>query len=268
MKHLQAQRDEQSAKLEEAKRNDEQAQSQFFSGMQELIKLRNELHNLEQEQEQRARRREALKKSIEEAEAADRQAQEQYSSLLEQQSQCAHGMELVRKKGEELRSAYDAGQKELQAVRSSQQQCQRQLTAAETREQSLKRLQQSYEGFSYGIKAVLKAQEPWREQVVGVAAELLQVEDKYVAAIETALGEGAQNLVMRSANAAKEAIAYLKRSNSGRATFLPLDTVQRRGPNREEEALAKLPGILGYAVDLIGFKPEAENAVRFCWAEC
>lgn len=260
VKQLQAQRDEQSAKLEEAKRNDEQAQSQFFSGMQELINLRNELHNLEQEQEQRARRREALKKSIEEAEEADRQAQEQYNSLLEQQSQCAHGMELVRKKGEELRSAYDAGQKELQAVRSSQQQCQRQLTAAETREQSLKRLQQSYEGFSYGIKAVLKAQEPWREQVVGVAAELLQVEDKYVAAIETALGEGAQNLVMRSANAAKEAIAFLKRTGSGRATFLPLDTVQRRGPN---EALAKLPGILGYAVDLIGFKPEAENAVRF-----
>ena len=263
VKQLQAQRDEQSAKLEEAKRNDEQAQSQFFSGMQELINLRNELHNLEQEQEQRARRREALKKSIEEAEAADRQAQEQYNSLLEQQSQCAHGMELVRKKGEELHSAYDAGQKELQAVRSSQQQCQRQLTAAETREQSLKRLQQSYEGFSYGIKAVLKAQEPWREQVVGVAAELLQVEDKYVAAIETALGEGAQNLVMRSANAAKEAIGFLKRTGSGRATFLPLDTVQRRGPNREEEALAKLPGILGYAVDLIGFKPEAENAVRF-----
>ena len=263
VKQLQAQRDEQSAKLEEAKRNDEQAQSQFFSGMQELINLRNELHNLEQEQEQRARRREALKKSIEEAEEADRQAQEQYNSLLEQQSQCAHGMELVRKKGEELRSAYDAGQKELQAVRRSQQQCQRQLTAAETREQSLKRLQQSYEGFSYGIKAVLKAQEPWREQVVGVAAELLQVEDKYVAAIETALGEGAQNLVMRSANAAKEAIAFLKRSNSGRATFLPLDTVQRRGPNREEEALAKLPGILGYAVDLIDYKPEAENAVRF-----
>ena len=259
VKQLQAQRDEQSAKLED----DEQAQSQFFSGMQELINLRNELHNLEQEQEQRARRREALKKSIEEAEATDRQAQEQYNSLLEQQSQCAHGMELVRKKGEELRSAYDAGQKELQAVRSSQQQCQRQLTAAETREQSLKRLQQSYEGFSYGIKAVLKAQEPWREQVVGVAAELLQVEDKYVAAIETALGEGAQNLVMRSANAAKEAIGYLKRSNRGRATFLPLDTVQRRGPNREEEALAKLPGILGYAVELIGFKPEAENAVRF-----
>ena len=255
---------EQEARMQElATEFDAVAQSQFFRGMQELIKLRNELHNLEQEQEQRARRREALKKSIEEAEAADRQAQEQYSSLLEQQSQCAHGMELVRKKGEELRSAYDAGQKELQAVRSSQQQCQRQLTAAETREQSLKRLQQSYEGFSYGIKAVLKAQEPWREQVVGVAAELLQVEDKYVAAIETALGEGAQNLVMRSANAAKEAIAYLKRSNSGRATFLPLDTVQRRGPNREEEALAKLPGILGYAVDLIGFKPEAENAVRF-----
>ena len=255
VKQLQAQRDEQSAKLEEAKRNDEQAQSQFFSGMQELINLRNELHNLEQEQEQRARRREALKKSIEEAEEADRQVQEQYNSLLEQQSQCAHGMELVRKKGEELRSAYDAGQKELQAVRSSQQQCQRQLTAAETREQSLKRLQQSYEGFSYGIKAVLKAQEPWREQVVGVAAELLQVEDKYVAAIETALGEGAQNLVMRSANAAKEAIAFLKRTGSGRATFLPLDTVQP-GVFR-----GRLSGTARLASALVQADPRYENIV-------
>lgn len=124
----------------------------------------------------------------------------------------------------------------------SHQQCQRQVTAAEAREEALKRLQQSYEGFGYGIKVVMKAAESWRNQVVGVAAELIHVDNKYVAAIETALGEGAQNIVMRSAAAAKAAIGYLKSSGSGRATFLPLDTVQRRLPSRDEEQLAKLPG--------------------------
>ena len=102
---------------------------------------------------------------------------------------------------------------------------------------------------------MLKAQEPWREQVVGVAAELLQVEDKYVAAIETALGEGAQNLVMRSANAAKEAIAYLKRSNSGRATFLPLDTVQGSRFN------GRLTGTAEVAADLVETAPQYQHII-------
>ena len=94
-------------------------------------------------------------------------------------------------------------------------------------------------------------------------AELIKVEDKYVVAIETALGEGAQNIVARTAQAAKQAIAFLKQSASGRATFLPLDTVQRRYSSKEEEAAAKLPGVCGFAVDLVQYAPTAENAIRF-----
>ena len=263
VERLDWERSEQQKLLDAAKQRSVDAQSEFFSGMQELLKMRNDLRALEQEQEQRMRRREMLKKAIAEAEAATDQLAQQYSRLLEQQAKQQHDEELLVQQMQKLSTANAEVKTRLQNIAKEQRECQRQLTAAETKAQSLKRLQQAYEGFGYGIKAVLKAQEPWRAGVVGVAAELLKVEDKYVTALETALGEGAQNIVTRDAATAKAAIAFLKRTGSGRATFLPLDTVQKRTPSYEEERLTNLPGILGFAVDLISYDKEAEPAIRF-----
>lgn len=263
VERLEWERGEQNKLLAAAKQRSVDAQSEFFSGMQELLKMRNDLRALEQEQELRMRRRDALKKSIDEAEAAANQLAQQYARLLEQQAQQQHDEELLQKQMQELGAANVEVNSKLQNIAKEQRECQRLLTAAETRMQSLKRLQDAYEGFGYGIKAVLKAQEPWRASVVGVAAELIKVEDKYVTAIETALGEGAQNIVTRDAQTAKAAIAFLKKTGSGRATFLPLDTVQRRSANNEEEQLTKLSGVLGFAVDLISYDKQAENAIRF-----
>lgn len=260
---LEWERNEQAKLLEAAQKRSTDAQAEFFSGMQELLQLRNDLRALEQEQEQRMRRREALKKIIDETEANAAHLAEQYGRLLEQQSQAQHETERLTAEFAKLNDENAAVRDKLQGINNSQRDCQRLLTAAEAREQSLKRLQAAYEGFGYGIKAVLKAAEPWRIGVVGVAAELIKVEDKFVTAIETALGEGAQNIVTRDAQTAKAAIAFLKRTGGGRATFLPLDTVQKRAPGYEEERLASLPGILGYAVDLISYDKQADSAIRF-----
>ncbi|MGM9529708.1 MAG: chromosome segregation protein SMC [Phascolarctobacterium sp.] len=263
MSKLQQERDAQAHALADAQNKSANAQSEFFAGMQALLKLRNELHSLEQAQELRMRKRDALKKSIEEAEAALERSQGQYNKLLEAQASNAYQQSLVDKSVSAFTSELDALRKSLHEVASQQQKVQRELTNAETKAQTLRRMQESYEGFGYGIKAVLKAQAPWRSELIGVVAELIKVEDKYVAALETALGEGAQNIVSRSAQAAKQAIAFLKQNGAGRATFLPLDTVQRRQPSKEEAAAAKLPGVCGFAVDLISYESEAENAIRF-----
>lgn len=120
------------------------------------------------------------------------------------------------------------------------------------------------DGYQQSVKAVMRAAGGGRLRgIIGPVAGILSVRKGYEIAIETALGFALQNIVVQDQGCARAAITFLKEERAGRATFLPLDTVQRRGPNREEKALAKLPGILGYAVDLIGFKPEAENAVRF-----
>ena len=249
--------------LEEAKAQTANMQSDFFAGMQELLSLRNELRALEQEQEVRVRRREALKHSIEETEAVLSGLEEEYRNVLEAQSRNNNEGQLLSKEANALQAEQVELEVKLKAVLNGQQQCQRRLTAAETREQSLQKMQAAYEGFGYGIKTVLKAEEYWRENIIGVAAELLQVEDRYVTALETALGEGAQNIVTLDAQTAKTAINYLKANNAGRATFLPLDTVKPRGLSIEEERLANLPGVCGYAVDLVQYDKQAENAIRF-----
>ena len=249
--------------LEEAKAQTANMQSDFFAGMQELLSLRNKLRVLEQEQEARVRRREALKHSIEETEAVVSGLEEEYRNVLEAQSRNNNEGQLLSKEANALQAEQAELEAKLKAVLNGQQQCQRRLTAAETREQSLQKMQAAYEGFGYGIKTVLKAEEYWRENIIGVAAELLQVEDKYVTALETALGEGAQNIVTLDAQTAKTAINYLKANNAGRATFLPLDTVKPRSLSVEEERLANLPGVCGYAVDLVQYDKQAENAIRF-----
>ncbi|MBQ3540953.1 MAG: chromosome segregation protein SMC [Phascolarctobacterium sp.] len=263
VRNLTSEKDAKEQALEEAKAQTANMQSDFFAGMQELLSLRNELRALEQEQEARVRRREALKHSIEDTEAVVSGLEEEYRNVLEAQSRNNNEGQLLSKEANALQAEQAELEAKLKAVLNGQQQCQRRLTAAETREQSLQKLQAAYEGFGYGIKTVLKAEEYWRENIIGVAAELLQVEDRYVTALETALGEGAQNIVTLDAQTAKTAINYLKANNAGRATFLPLDTVKPRSLSVEEERLANLPGVCGYAVDLVQYDKQAENAIRF-----
>ena len=263
VRNLTSEKEAKEQALEEAKAQTANMQSDFFAGMQELLSLRNELRALEQEQEVRVRRREALKHSIEETEAVVSGLEEEYRNVLEAQSRNNNEGQLLSKEANSLQAEQAELEAKLKAVLNGQQQCQRRLTAAETREQSLQKMQAAYEGFGYGIKTVLKAEEYWRENIIGVAAELLQVEDKYVTALETSLGEGAQNIVTLDAQTAKTAINYLKANNAGRATFLPLDTVKPRSLSVEEERLANLPGVCGYAVDLVQYDKQAENAIRF-----
>jgi len=77
---------------------------------------------------------------------------------------------------------------------------------------------------------------------------LITVPAKLEAAIETALGTHGQDLVVETWADAEAAIGFLKQSGGGRATFLPLDTVQSPGPI----SLSQETGVLGLAVELIG----------------
>lgn len=259
---LQGERDIENRRLQDAKEQNTAAQSDFFADMQTLLKLRNELHQLEQEQEQRVRRRDALKKSIEEVEEAQEKSEEQYNGLLEKQARNAHELELLEKNYHENKQAKTDVQKRINEITTLQQECQRRLTEVETAEQSLTRLQAAYDGFGFGSRVVLKAQEPWKEQVCGVVAELISVEDKYVAAIETALGDGAQNIVTEDVATAKQAIKYLK-GKGGRATFLPLDNLQIKKLKDNEVLLKALPGVCGYAIDLVSCDKHVDKAIRF-----
>ncbi len=107
------------------------------------------------------------------------------------------------------------------------QQAERRLDAAAQRLSVLRELEKNMEGYQHSVKAVMKAAASGRLRgVIGPVSSILTVEAGCEVAVETALGGAMQNIVVENEAAAKAAIAMLRRDGAGRATFLPLDTVQ------------------------------------------
>ena len=116
-------------------------------------------------------------------------------------------------------------------------------------------MQSAYEGFSFGSRNVLKSTQPWRAGILGAVAELLSVPEKYVTAIETALGNALQNIVTEDEATAKSAVNFLKEGKLGRATFLPLQSIRAHGAREFELTAATAAGSLGLASTLVGAEP-------------
>ncbi len=263
LQQLQREKEQYEKNLHEISQQSENLKADVFADMQSLLEARNALRVLEQEQERRVKRREVLKESIAEAENIAGKVEEEYRQLLEKQARSGHEQKRLSDELEADGKQEEEYRRKLQTIRQQQGLCQKKLIETEARLNSLQRMQNSYEGFGYGIKNILKCNAPWRKNIIGVAAELLQTDEKYVTAIETALGESAQNLVTLDADTAKAAINYLKQQNGGRATFLPLDNIQERRLTQEEERLCSLKGICGFAVDLVSCHEQAAKAIRF-----
>ena len=103
----------------------------------------------------------------------------------------------------------------------------RELDAARQRLSVLRELEKNMDGYQNSVKTVMRAASARRLRgVIGPVSAILQVEPGREVAIETALGGALQNIVVENEAAAKAGIALLRSENAGRATFLPLDTVQ------------------------------------------
>ena len=115
----------------------------------------------------------------------------------------------------------------------------------------LEDLERNMDGYQQSVKAVMRAAAGRRLRgVVGPVAGILTVQKGYEIAIETALGFALQNIVVEDQGCARAAIAFLKDERAGRATFLPLDTVQG------SRFTGRLSGTAEVAADLV--KTEAK----------
>ena len=123
----------------------------------------------------------------------------------------------------------------------------------------LSEMEKDYEGYSRAVKTVMK--ESRRGNLKGIhapVANLLRADEECALAIETALGAAAQNIVVDTQEDGRRAIELLKRSDSGRATFLPMDairgSVMKDAPDRD-------PGFVGIAYDLVKFDSRYDQIV-------
>ncbi|WP_163970694.1 chromosome segregation protein SMC [Oceanobacillus halotolerans] len=131
-----------------------------------------------------------------------------------------------------------------------------------SKKEMLEEMKEDFQGFFHGVKAVLKANKQNElDQIHGAVIELIDVSRAYVTAIETVLGSQAQHIVVEHDASAREAISWLKKTNNGRATFLPLSSIQPRFiPKDILGKVEKYDGFIGVASQLISI-PKAYQKV-------
>ena len=120
----------------------------------------------------------------------------------------------------------------------------------------LEDLERNMDGYQQSVKAVMRAAAGRRLRgIIGPVAGILTVEKGYETAIETALGFALQNIVVEDQGCARAAIGFLKDERAGRATFLPLDTVQG------SRFTGSLTGTAEVAADLVKCDPRYQHII-------
>lgn len=150
------------------------------------------------------------------------------------------------KKEEELRrQAYQAGVE---------------LADCQNRLHMLREMERDYEGFSKSVKLVMQQKDRGMLRGIhGPVSQVISVPSRYVTAVETVLGGALSNIIVDNRERGKDAIAYLKRVDGGRATFLPVDAIQPAVLH--EKGLQSEDGFLGIASQVVTCGREYENIV-------
>lgn len=112
----------------------------------------------------------------------------------------------------------------------------------------------------YAVKSILNNHR--LRGIHDILGKLIDTEEKYSLAIDTALGFTANVIVTDNEVSAKEAVYYLRQNNLGRATFYPLNVIKaKRVDDISLKKLEVVPCFIGIASDLCKFDPKYRNVV-------
>ena len=123
------------------------------------------------------------------------------------------------------------------------------------RADALQRMNDHFEGYEESIKFVMREYKlgniSGHGEIHGPLSTLINVDKRYVIAIETALGSSIRNIVVENEETAKAGINALKRANAGRCTFYPISAIRPMSETDEIKKAKSMPGYVGRADTLV-----------------
>ena len=138
----------------------------------------------------------------------------------------------------------------------------RTIAEKRSRLEVLRQLNQQGEGLAQGSQALLKGLDgsvKIREAIAGSLVAQLDVDPKFIRAIEAALGRNLHAVILKDAKLASEIIETLKKDKLGQAALL-VPELTARGQDPAEGALPK--GALAWAFDKLKVPQPLEPVVR------
>jgi chromosome segregation protein len=205
-----------------------EAQAGAFAAAQELSRVRNELTALDLQKQGNVVRLEKLS-------AEKIQLEEEHGRVETRLHEFAVDVQAQKLNAQTQRGSVEDRQKrlgelqeELNRAGREQDQLVQQQAELRSRLNVLEQLQAGHEGFSEGSLAALKQS----QHVLGSLADKVRVPDRYVTAIETALGHHLQVVLTELPESAHEILADLSANKKGRASVAPLAFTRNGYANR------------------------------------
>ena len=131
----------------------------------------------------------------------------------------------------------------------------------------LQRMTDHFEGYYESVKFVMREYASGSinapGKVHGPLSSLINVDKKYITAIETALGASLQNIVVDDEEVAKSCIGALKRANAGRATFYPITAIRSVSETDEIREASSMQGFVGRADMLVDSGKEYRSIIEW-----
>ncbi len=118
----------------------------------------------------------------------------------------------------------------------------------------LRDIKAGFEGYAESVKRLMiaaKEDADLGKLIIGTVADRIIVPAEFETAIETCLGGALQNIIIGNEYDAKQLIAFLRSSNLGRVTFLPLEVLRPRYLTESEKAAIRQAGAIGIASELV-----------------
>lgn len=260
-KNLKQKNIELSAADENIEETIEQLKSDYIELLNRQASLNNEQSNIEQQLKASELRNQRLDnenhKYLASRESIEGEKKKSHDSLLNKQSDMDKHVSIYEK----LKFELDKQKQEYEKKESQLYQAYQFVQQARSRKEVLEEMQEDYSGFFHGVKEVLKERAKLTG-IEGAVAELVQVDKLYETAIETALGSGAQSIVVQTEANARDAINLLKKNRSGRATFLPLSVMKPRYVDQGQLSMMQShPSFVGVASDVINYDHKYKDVI-------
>lgn len=113
----------------------------------------------------------------------------------------------------------------------------------------------------FSVKSVLS--NPRLKGLHGTLGKLIEIEEKYVTAIDTVLGSMQNVVICDDESCAKSAINYLKENKLGRVTFFPLNVIKGRFlDDNTYSRISNEEGFVGLASELVTYDIKYKNIVQ------
>ena len=132
------------------------------------------------------------------------------------------------------------------------------LNVSQSRLSSLQTLTENFEGYKMGVRTIMKATDLMPRQqghILGLVADVIQVAPEYEKALEAALADRLEYIIVDSQEDGKQAVNYLKERAKGRSGFVPLKDLSKNGKHHAE-------GRSSFLTDLVTVPEQYEPVIN------